>query len=82
MTTTNTFPTPVRQNGRIYFLRSSLEAHKRALAGLPPVDFQGIDALVPAPRAATELGVGRRTIGRRVAELEDDRAAEHQSSAA
>jgi hypothetical protein len=62
------FPSPVTQNGRMFFWRSHLEAHKRALAGLPfEVDPQP-DVLVTAAQAAIEFGVCRRTIGRRVVE--------------
>jgi hypothetical protein len=54
----------------LFFWRSELEAYKRALAGLPPKapDLEVVDVLVPAAPAAAEFGVGRRTIGRRVAE--------------
>jgi hypothetical protein len=47
-----------------------VEAYKRALAGLPPLalDPDFIDVLIPAVSIAAEFGVGRRTIGRRVAE--------------
>ena len=69
------FPTPVRQNGRMFFFRSHIEAYKRALAGLPLVDFQGVDSLVPALTVAAELGFGRRTLGRRIAELQTSEAA-------
>jgi hypothetical protein len=66
------FPLPVRQCGRLFFWRSQLEAHKRTLAGLPPKapDPDLVDVLVPAVETAAEFGIGRRTIGRRVAEAE------------
>jgi hypothetical protein len=66
------FPLPVRQRGRLFFWRSELEEYKRALAGLPPkaLDPDFIDVLVPAVSMAGEFGVGRRTIGRRIAEAE------------
>jgi hypothetical protein len=60
------FPNPVRQNGRLYFFRSQLEAYKRALAGLPPVEFEGPEVLVPSNPVCLEFGVGRRTLGRRI----------------
>jgi hypothetical protein len=61
-------PKPVSQNGRLYFWRSQLEAYKRELAGLPPLDNPSttIDELVPAAQAAREFGFGRRTLGRRL----------------
>ena len=62
------FPSPVQQQGRMYFWRNELEAYKRALAGLPPTDNpNAVDMLVPAAQAASEFGFGRRTLGRRVA---------------
>jgi hypothetical protein len=65
-------PTPVTQNGRLYFWRSQIETHKRELAGLPPVDNRdAIDVLVPAARVATEFGWGRRTLGRRVVDSQN-----------
>jgi hypothetical protein len=49
-----------------------VEVYKRALAGLPAkaLDPDFIDVLVPAVSMAGEFGVGRRTIGRRIAEAE------------
>ena len=64
------FPKPIRQNGRVFFWRSRIEAHKRALSGLPPQDPPSIDVLVPAKQVALEFGFGRRTLARRVAETE------------
>jgi hypothetical protein len=66
------FPLPVRQRGRLFFWRSKVEEYKRALAGLPPKapDPDLVDVLVPAVALAAEFGVGRRTIGRRIAEAE------------
>lgn len=65
------FPKPVRSKGkRLFFWRSQLEAYKLALAGLPKKEFEGIDSLVPAAQTASELGFGRRTLGRRVVETE------------
>ncbi len=61
------FPSPIKQNGRLYFFRSQLEAYKRALAGLPPEPWKGVDELVPATLTAREFGFGRRTLGRRIA---------------
>jgi hypothetical protein len=70
------FPSPITQNGRLYFWRSQLEAHKRELAGLPPLNEPDvIDVLVPAAQAASEFGFGRRTLGRRIAENQASEAA-------
>ena len=62
------FCKPVDQNGRLYFFRSDVERYKRELANLPVMAFEGVDTLVPAAQLALELGVGRRTIGRRIRE--------------
>ncbi len=64
------FPSPITQNGRLFFWRSHLEAYKKALAGLPFEADPQPDVLVPAAKVATEFGVCRRTLGRRVAESE------------
>ncbi len=70
------FPLPVTINGRRYLWRSHLEHHKEQLASyarglapqpLPTTRPQG-DSLVPVNVSARELGVCRRTIGRRIAE--------------
>jgi hypothetical protein len=62
-------------NRRGYVLRTHLEAYKAALicsapGGIEPLKRtrSEIDVLVPLKVAAAELGVGRRTIGRRIAE--------------
>jgi hypothetical protein len=67
------FPTALDINGRPYFLRSQLEEYKQALiawasgAQVASSDTKpAIEEFVPAERAARELGVGRRTIGRRI----------------
>jgi hypothetical protein len=63
------FPSPLSLNGRRYFWRSELEAHKRALAGLPfENQVDAPDVLVPVRQAAVEFGVCVRTISRRIAE--------------
>ena len=69
------FPLPVRRNGRLYWLRSELEAYKRALVraarGLPAPDDDSpplsIEEFVPSDRVAAEFGINRRTLGRRIA---------------
>jgi hypothetical protein len=67
---------PVNVNGRVYFERQKLERYKRALlsqalgtvATEPAKEVEpAIVELVPAARAARELGVHRRTLGRRIA---------------
>jgi hypothetical protein len=63
-----TLPLSVTICGRHYFPRAELENYKRALAGLPllPDDRSPIE-LVPAKQATRELGITRRTLGRRMA---------------
>jgi len=64
----STFPEPIRQNGRLYFVDRAIEDYKRSLAGLPPLpaDPNAKIRLLPASEVAADLGVGRRTIGRRI----------------
>ena len=69
------FPKAVRNNGRVYFLKSQVEDYKAALAGLPPKEFEGPDIFLTAKQLALELGVGRRTVGRRIVEAEASSAA-------
>jgi hypothetical protein len=60
--------------GRGYVLRSALNAYKRELVaaslGAPPVYLPDPDPdpFVPLKQVCVELGVGRRTIGRRIKE--------------
>jgi hypothetical protein len=63
------FPSPITKNGRNYFLRHQLENYKRGLAGLPLIPDGAVPVieLVPAPRAAEEIGRSRRTLGRLMA---------------
>ena len=62
------FPRPINRNGRKFFMRHQLEAYKRALAGLPPIDGEtSVIEFVSAPQVAEELGQSRRTLGRRMA---------------
>lgn len=70
------FPSPVTQNGRLFFIRDQVENHKRALAGLPPKPASDVVELVPAAKVAAEFGFCRRTLGRRVAEAEQAVASE------
>jgi hypothetical protein len=68
------FPVVVKNNGRGYLFRSHLDRYKAELLaqalGVKPVYPPPLqpDPLVPLPAAADELGVTRRTVGRRIAE--------------
>jgi hypothetical protein len=68
------FPDVVFFKGRGYMLRSDLDRYKSELQafalGVAPVAPLRInpDPLVPLKAVSAELGVGRRTIGRRIAE--------------
>jgi hypothetical protein len=70
------FPTPIMINGRGYVWRSALEHYKsqlvrHALGGAPepaPLSRPEGDALVPLKGASAELGVCRRSVGRRIVE--------------
>jgi hypothetical protein len=66
------FPPTTEMNGRLYVLRSDFERYKVELIAFaqgveptapPPVNP---DFFVPMRQVAAELGVGRRTIGRRI----------------
>jgi hypothetical protein len=63
----------MKDRGRWRFWRSEIEAHKRALAGLPelPIDPDKPDFLVDAKTVSAEFGFNRRTLGRRVKEAVD-----------
>jgi hypothetical protein len=68
------WPNMVRINGRWYVTRNDLNAYKSKLMAsalgvdpvAPPADDR--NPLVPLKIVAAELGVGRRTIGTRMAE--------------
>jgi hypothetical protein len=68
------FPQVHFLKGRGYVFRSALNQYKAELQafalGVAPMAAPAIDPdpLVPLMRIASELGVGRRTIGRRIAE--------------
>jgi hypothetical protein len=68
------FARVIWQNGRGYVLRSELNRYKAELTaaalGVAPVYPPRVDPdpLVPLKAVCEELGVGRRTIGRRIAE--------------
>ena len=68
------FPSVIWIKQRGYIQRSALDAYTaelRAFAlGVPPVYQPPIkpDLLVPLKQVCVELGVGRRTIGRRIAD--------------
>jgi hypothetical protein len=75
------FPKVVWQKGRGYVLRSALNRYKAELTaaalGVAPVSPSPVepDPLVPLKAVSEELGVGRRTIGRRIAESRSPEAA-------
>ena len=75
------FPEVHFLKGRGYVLRSALNRYKAELQafslGVAPVMTPAIDPdpLVPLMKVAAELGVGRRTIGRRIVESQADAAA-------
>jgi hypothetical protein len=75
------FPDVLWQNGRGYILRSELDRYKTdliaAALGVAPVYSPRVnpDPLVPLKAVSEELGVGRRTIGRRIAESRSPEAA-------
>ena len=50
----NTFPNPIHQNGRIFFLKRAVENHIRELAGVPPIEGDDV-SLIPAAEAAKIL---------------------------
>jgi hypothetical protein len=67
-------PDVIWQRHRGYMLRSELNRYEQELKavslGVPPVPPQPIetDPLVPLKQVASELGFGRRTLGRRILE--------------
>jgi hypothetical protein len=75
------FPDVAWVNGRGYVLRSALNRYKAELMaaaqGVAPVvpPHADPDPLVPLKAAGMELGVGRRTIGRRIAKSKKAEAA-------
>jgi hypothetical protein len=70
------FPAVVHINGRGYIWRSELEAYKAALVRYalggqpepPPKPRPEGDSLVPLRVVSGELGICRRSVGRRIAE--------------
>jgi hypothetical protein len=74
------FPQVHFLKGRGYVLRSALAKYKAELQafalGVAPVPAPPVDpdVWVPLMRVASELGVGRRTIGRRIAESQASEA--------
>lgn len=67
------FPPVIEIQGRKFVTRSQLEFYKKRVlaramgAPAPTYEAPTIETFVPLPQAATELGVSRRTIGRRMA---------------
>jgi hypothetical protein len=80
------FPSVVWLKGRGYVPRSAIDWYKAQLQafalGVAPVKPPRIepDPLVPLKAVSAELGVGRRTIGRRIAESQAS-AADGQEAA-
>jgi hypothetical protein len=74
------FPATAWIKGRGYIPRSALERYKAALIacaqGIAPIEPTPVnpDPLVPLKQVCAELGVGRRTIGRRIAESQKNGA--------
>ena len=70
MTDAPTFPQPAVFGGRLRFDEYEFEAYKRRLAGLPVVER---DPNTPirfksAHEVCADLGINRRTLGRRIRE--------------
>ena len=72
------FPAVVHINGRGYIWRSELEAYKAALVRCalggrrpPPASRPEHDALIALKIASAELGVGSRTIERRIKDAQN-----------
>ena len=63
------FPVPARIGGRLRFDAFDAERYKRELAGLPALerDPQQPIRFVDASAICRDLGINRRTLGRRVA---------------
>jgi hypothetical protein len=70
------YPPPLNVNGRLYNWHSHIEWYKEALVAhalgqdpppMPTTRPEG-DSLIPVKTTAAQLGVGRRTIGRRIKE--------------
>jgi hypothetical protein len=81
------FPAVTWVRGRGYVLRSALNQYKAELQaaalGVAPVAPQRVepDPLVPLKQVSAELGVGRRTIGRRILEAQKATVAGDQAAA-
>jgi hypothetical protein len=70
------FPHPVRMRNRLYWRRLDLEAYKRHLVAAalgvtdPPFAApSNVEEFVAAAMVAKELGFGRRTLGRLIADF-------------
>ena len=62
------FPSPTMFGGRLRFIEAEVESYKRLLAGLPAIE-RAADAptvFVTAQKVCADLGIDRRTLGRRV----------------
>jgi hypothetical protein len=76
------YPPVFDVNGRLYNWRSHIEWYKTALVAhalgedpppMPATRPEG-DSLIPVKVAASELGVGRRSVGRYIKKAADQRA--------
>lgn len=67
------FPPTFEMGGRKFCARSMVEHHKRTIVALamsaapPEYEEPDVEEFVPVTQVAKELGVSRRTIGRRMA---------------
>lgn len=61
------FPIPIRYGGRLKFNVREFENFKRALAGLPILDRDPQEPIrfIAASDVCADLGIDRRTLGRR-----------------
>jgi hypothetical protein len=80
------FPDVIWQKNRGYVLRSAFNQYRAELQaaalGVAPVAPHSVepDPLVPLKQVSAELGVGRRTIGRRILEAQRETAASEQAA--
>jgi predicted DNA-binding transcriptional regulator AlpA len=65
---TTEFPQPIRMGGRLKFIQHEIDDYVRTLAGLPAVarDPAAPIRLLDAQTICADLGIDRRTLGRRV----------------
>jgi hypothetical protein len=70
------FPRPIYREGRLLFLEYEAQDYLRALAGLPILKRNEKDAirLITAAKFARDMGSSRRTVNRRLREIEKSAA--------